>query len=80
MEFNLGMWKHFHMPETMTNCNNLKDKTKKLLNSSSSWRLWCVDCVVKEKVGQGQPLTKDIAMQTPIVIVIIILLLAERLY
>jgi hypothetical protein len=24
----------------------------------SSWRLWFVDCIVKEKVGQGQPLTK----------------------
>jgi len=35
---------------------------------------------VKVKVGQGQPLIKDIAMYTIIVIVMLLLLFATKLY
>ena len=38
------------------------------------------DCIVKEKVGQGQPFFKDITMQSLVVIVIILMLTAPRLY
>ena len=44
--------------KSMTECHILRYKFKIKVTCFISWRLCVVDCIVKEKVGQGKPLTK----------------------